>query len=328
VSEAGSTLGSLRQGRRENRRLFWALALSLAVHLLIWGGYESNRRTGWLDHWPLAARLQHALKLTRLLPAPAPTPKPEPEPQLAFVQVAQDDPEPPQKPKYVASANAHAANPDVAQNGDTPKLNGLQTDAFQAETARRTQRAKTQPQPELQPEPEQPKPLQPQSVLKRGDLDTGKPQDAQPQPEPPHPHRPRTLKEYAEQNHLAGVKMRQDGSVSRYADLASPDAKRTPFGDYDDKFIDAVRQKWYDLLDGEHFSGDCQGRVTLHFNLNYDGTITDIKFADRSVDMHYAYLCQQALTEPAPFDKWPEEMRREIGGNQREMTFTFFYYSN
>ena len=48
--------------------------------------------------------------------------------------------------------------------------------------------------------------------------------------------------------------------------------------------------------------------------------------ADRSVDMHYAYLCQEALTEPAPFEKWPEEMRREIGGNHRDMTFTFYYY--
>ena len=104
------------------------------------------------------------------------------------------------------------------------------------------------------------------------------------------------------------------------------DAKATLFGDYDAQFTQAVQQKWYDLIDAQNFSGDCVGRVTLHFNLNFDGTITEIKMEDHTVAMMWAYLCQRALTEPAPFAKWPEEMRREIGGNTREMTFTFYYY--
>ena len=326
MSEAAPTLGSLRAGRRENRWLAWALALSLAVHLLGWGAYELERRTGWLEHWPLFARLQHLLK--PVLPPP-PQPPPETEPQLAFVQVAESDPIPPTKPKFYSNNNSHAANPDADQNLDTPKLNGRQTDVPLTETARRTQLAKAQPQPEARPTTEQSRPVQPRPALKAGELDTGRPQDqpqqSQPQ-QPAHPPRPRTLKEAYAQNHISGVEMRQEGGTHRLAVLPSFDAKATLFGDYDAQFTQAVQQKWDDLLDGENFSGDCTGRVTLHFHLNYDGTITDVSMADRSVDMHYAYLCQEALTEPAPFEKWPEEMRREIGGNHRDMTFTFFYY--
>ncbi len=327
MSEAGPTFSSLRHGRRENRRLFWALVLSLSVHLLGWSAYELNLRTGWFERWPVFAQLHQLLK--RVQPPPPPPPREQTEPQLAFVQVPEADPVAPAKPRFYSNNNSHAANPDADQNLDNPKINGRQTDVPQTETAHRTQLAKAQPQPAAQPTPEQPRPAQPRATLKAGDLDTGKPQEAQPQqqePQPARPPRPRTLKEAYAQNHIAGVEMHQEGGVSRHASLASFDAKATLFGDYDAGFTQAVQQKWYDLLDSQNFAGDCTGRVTLHFHLNYDGTITDVSMVDRTVDMHYAYLCQQALTEPAPFAKWPEEMRREIGGNSRDMTFTFFYY--
>jgi len=120
--------------------------------------------------------------------------------------------------------------------------------------------------------------------------------------------------------------MHQDGGAHREAILPSFDAQATPFGDYDAKFVQAVTQKWYDLLDSQSFARDRSGRVTLHFNLNYDGSITEVTQLDNTVGPLYGYLCQQALTAPAPYAKWPEEMRRLIGGNVREMTFTFFYY--
>ena len=33
-----------------------------------------------------------------------------------------------------------------------------------------------------------------------------------------------------------------------------------------------------------------------------------------------------AIEEAAPFAPWPGEMRRTIGANYREITFTFLYY--
>ena len=339
MSEAGPTLSSLRSGRRENRWLLWALALSLLVHAAAWGGYELGHKQGWWVRPPLLTWLFRSL-LPKPLAPPPPRAKPlETEPQLAFVQVAEDDPAAPEKPKFYSNRNAHAANTEPEKNTDTPKLNGKQNDAPQLDTSRHTQLAKTQPQPEApptpaqpQPQPAQPQPVQPQPMIKRGDMAQGNPQEAQPQPKPETPQtappRPRTLNQAHAQDptHVAGVEMHQEGGVPRVALLPSFDAKATLFGDYDAQFTQAVQQKWYDLIDAQNFSGDCVGKVTLHFNLNYDGTITEIKMEDHTVAMMWAYLCQRALTEPAPFAKWPEEMRREIGGNTREMTFTFYYY--
>jgi hypothetical protein len=39
-----------------------------------------------------------------------------------------------------------------------------------------------------------------------------------------------------------------------------------------------------------------------------------------------SYVCQAAIEQAAPFGKWPDDMRREIGANFREITFTFDYY--
>ena len=332
VSEAGPNIHSLRQGRSENRRLEWALVLSLAIHLAGWGGYELGKRLGWWDHWPVIAWLHKTLHLTPP-PVPAPPPPAVPtEPQLMFVEVPQPDPDPPKQAKYYANNNSHAANPDPVHNFDTPKLNGQQKDVPKTETARRTQVAKTVPQPQPQPPPK-PEPSQltpPPPALKPGDLTQGKPQEAQPHPQTPqpaHPLRPRTLKQAREQdpNHIAGVAMQQDGGAHRAA-IQAFDAKATPFGDYDAQFVEAVTQKWYDLLDSQGFARDRTGHVTLHFNLNYDGSISDLTTTDQNVGPLYELLCQRALTEPAPFAKWPEEMRRMIGGTKREMTFTFFYY--
>ena len=41
-------LGSLRFSRLEKERLLLALVFSLLVHLAVWGGYEAEKKTGWL----------------------------------------------------------------------------------------------------------------------------------------------------------------------------------------------------------------------------------------------------------------------------------------
>jgi len=338
VSEAGLTFSSLRHGRRENRRLAWALCLSLLVHLAAWGGYELGRHEAWWQYPAFLTRRLRPLRPTPPPPAPATTPL-DTEPQLAFVQVAEDDAVPPVKPKFYSDKNSHAANPEPGQNPDTPKLTGRQTDMPQTETARRTELANARPQPETRPSPEetqpqpqpaQPQPVQPEPMLKPGELAQGKPQETPQQPQPLQPPtRPRTLKEaHAQQdpNHLAGVEMNQEGGVPRIAIKPALDVIHDPFGDYDSLFIQAVQQKWYDLIDAQNYTGECIGRVTLKFIMHDDGTVTEVKTSECTVNTLYEYLCQRALTEPAPFAKWPEAMRREIGGKTRPMTFTFFYY--
>jgi hypothetical protein len=66
-------------------------------------------------------------------------------------------------------------------------------------------------------------------------------------------------------------------------------------------FMEAVTQRWYDLLDSQQFALDRSGKVTLRFHLNYDGTITDMQVLENTVGDLLGYVCQKAINDPAPF---------------------------
>jgi hypothetical protein len=36
-------------------------------------------------------------------------------------------------------------------------------------------------------------------------------------------------------------------------------------------------------------------------------------------------LCQSAILNPAPYPRWPAQMRQTIASNSREIRFTFYY---
>jgi hypothetical protein len=118
--------------------------------------------------------------------------------------------------------------------------------------------------------------------------------------------------------------MKQDGGVKRHFEASSLDTKSTLTGAYDTAFIAAVTQRWYDLLDSQQFALNRSGRVVLHFRLNYDGRISDMKMEETNVGETLAYVCQLAVTDPAPYLKFPSDMRHELG-NYRDIQFTFFY---
>ena len=119
--------------------------------------------------------------------------------------------------------------------------------------------------------------------------------------------------------------MQQDGGAHRRK-TALFDVQATPFGEYDRALIDAVQNQWYSMLDSQRFAEDRTGRVTVRFKLEYDGTVQDVEILENGVGAVLSYVCQAAIEEAAPFGKWPDDMRREIGANFREITFTFDYY--
>jgi hypothetical protein len=312
MTGVGARFDSLRLSSPEMRRLGLALALSLAVHLLGWGGYEADKQLGWSQrlHWPTWLPRLAIMKIT-----PSPVPQNN-DAQLTFVEVAQPAAEAPQNTKYYSSQNSRAAGPTQG-NKDVPQLNGKQIEVVKTENVPRPDFNKLQP---AAPTPQQK--LQPAARL--GDLTLGKPKNSQPQ-EQPHP---RTVSQaLAQQAHqLPGQQMKQEGGTRRAALMSSLDVKATPFGAYDSAFIAAVTQRWYDLLDSRQFAMDRSGKVTLRFHLNYDGSIVDMKILENTVGDVLGYVCQKAVTDPAPFAPWPSDMRRIIGENYREITFTFYYY--
>ena len=312
MTGVGAQFDSLRFSSPEMRRLALVLALSLGLHLLAWGGYEAGKQRGvWQQlHWP--AWLDH-LAIMKVVPQPA---RQNNEPQLTFVEVEQPTTEAPQNANYYSSQNSQAAGP-TRGNKDVPQLKGKQTEVAKTENVPRPVFNKLQP---ATPAPRQK--LQPAD--QPGDLTLGKPENSQPQEQ----LRPRTVsKALAQQAHrLPGVQMKQEGGTRRQEFSASFDVKATPFGAYDAALVESVTQRWYDLLDSRQFAMDRTGKVMLRFHLNYDGTITDMSVLQNTVGDLLGYVCQKAINDPAPFAPWPGDMRRMIGENYREITFTFYYY--
>ncbi len=322
MTVAGTQLNSLRLSGLESRRLALALALSLAAHLLTWGGYEAGKEFGWWQVWHWPTWLQ---RLTQKLEA-VPAPVVNYEPPLEFATVEQPSTEAPENAKYYSDRNSRAANPDADQDTDKPKLNGKQADVPKTEDVPRPDFNKLQPAPPAQQaNNRQPEP-QMQLAMNAGDLTLGRPQDSQ-QQEQPQP-RPRTLNQARAQlaHQIPGLQMRQEGGVHRLALVPSLDVKATAFGAYDAAIVEAVSQRWYDLLDQHNFAMDRTGKVTLRFHLNYDGTVTEMEVPENTVGELLSLVCRDAIEESAPFAPWPSDMRRMVGQNYREISFTFYYY--
>jgi outer membrane biosynthesis protein TonB len=318
MARANHELDSLRFSRRESERVIAALLLSLLVHLGVWGGYEAGRKTGLWEKLHPAAWLHPAAKN---FPVHPPPPAQNSEPNI-FVDVSHADADAPVSPKYYSNKNSRAANPDLAE-ANVPQLNGKQKDVPKTEDVPqlpKLQPSMPPPQPQLaRSEPDE-KPQPP------GDLDPVKPKKYTPPPQatPPKP-RPRTLNQALAQNdQLPGQQMQQAGGVARHALWSSLDAKATPFGDYDRAIIEAVSQRWYDLI--ANHNQDRSGKVMLRFKLKPDGTVIEMQTLENDVGELLGYLCQEAIEEAAPFAKWPSDMAHEIGKNYRDISFTFYYY--
>lgn len=320
---------TLRPGRIEYKRLAWAFAISLAVHVFCYGGYQFTRTVlpAWLEQVKFLAALAQELRKKPDTPPPHPT-----EPPLMFVEVnpAVATPEAPKDAKYYSAQNSKAANPDAEADSNVPKISGAQEHIPKTDNAPR-KFDKLQPTPQPAKETQQAEQAKPKPVI--GDLAMAKPDTTlRPDKGAAEETRPRTLAEARmrqQSNLMPGQKMKQEGGVRHRLEISSLDAKATPFGAYDAAFIEAVQQRWYDLLDSINFSFDRHGRVVLQFRLNYDGSITDMKVdddtVDESMDGIMGILCQRAVRDPAPYEKFPREMRLQLDKDYREIQFTFFY---
>jgi len=315
--------------------LLLALAASLCLHVVLYGTYKAGQHWGWWEalNWkPLVRSVRSAIEQQSALQQNRPLPP------MMFVDInpATEDVEPEKDTPYYSDRASRAANPMTEQEKEVPLFTGRQEELVRTHDVVPVKAVPLEPaapKPEPAPPPE-PKPA-PEATTPKGDLllakadDTLKPEETAPKPEPP---RPRTLKEAMarmtpqEASALAGRKMRQDGGVRRLDLLSSLDVRSSPFGEYDRAIIVAIQNRWYDLLDMRGFSHGRAGRVVLSFRLHYDGRITDMQVMESTVDDILSLLCQKAILDPAPYERWPSDMRRMIGENFRDVKFTFYYH--
>ena len=149
-----------------------------------------------------------------------------------------------------------------------------------------------------------------------------------PPPEPgeaptPRP-RPLTVKEALArkaESGLVGEKMKQDGGVKRLG-ASSLDVRGMTFGAYDQAIIQAIQSRWYSLLETRPTP---RGRVVVEFRMHFDGRVSDVKVDEADVGEMYSLFCQKAIQDPAPFPRWPSDMRRQMQADYRDVKFTFFY---
>ena len=106
--------------------------------------------------------------------------------------------------------------------------------------------------------------------------------------------------------------------------LFSQDKMEGPFKDYDTACRDSIMHQWSNLERSKW--PHRYGKIVLQFHFNYDGSVSDIKVLEDSVDAGQVVICQKAISSSAPFPPWPQDMKRMIGANYRVMTFTFNYY--
>jgi hypothetical protein len=309
--------GNLRAFAMRNP-LVAALAISLVIHTSLFGVWRLGKSLGWWEQqatWLLKLTKKKPLKISAKQLAQMQAQQKAREIPLTFVEV---DPvvavtEPPKDAKFYGAHSAKAANPEVKME-EQPKVDGNQTQIVKAETTPRLNPQPLQPSlPEPEPEADSPKP----KSEPIGDLAL-----ARPAPEPAK-ERPRKLTEARERKGLVGEKIKQDGGAKQRGRV-SFDVKATPFGAYDAAFIAAVEARWHQLLDTHNYL-QRSGKVVVEFRLTHDGRIMEMRVAENEVGDVLSLLCQSAIRDPSPYAPWPADMRRAIGGNYRDVTFTFYY---
>lgn len=102
-------------------------------------------------------------------------------------------------------------------------------------------------------------------------------------------------------------------------------ATSRPLAAYDRFLADAVKARWYDLIEGYPEPDIVAGKVVIRFKLHSDGQVSDLDVQEATVPPAFVLLCEKAIRDPAPFGKWPSEIRLAFGEDERNITFIFYY---
>lgn len=339
-----------------------ALGVSILLHAYVWLMATLIDRAfvnGWLPAWmqPLVQPAQALLAKTPPTPPTPATAEQWEEIPLQFVEV---DPalvtaEAPKDAKYNSTANTLAANPNPAKDALLePRIEGFRDDSLKTFDTRRPVE-KPQPAQPVQaddtetvvapvqaPQPaQQAREAQEERGVRPGETliakvdprsDRLKPEEgqtaqaAQPAQAEQRPRYKKVAEARRDKGMLVGERMKLNGNVARTGIDSSLDVKASPLGDYNYRLVQAVQERWYQLLDERKFALERSGKVVVRFNLHPDGTVSEVRTSESTVGDSLSFLCELAIMQPAPFGKWPSEVRRLVGRDVLEVTFTFNYY--
>ncbi len=325
---------------------------------------QSALKNGWLPPWlqkavqPVSALLVPSSSTNTVV-------RPQEswdEIPLQFVEVdpSQVSEEAPDNSPFFSTANTRAANPNPPKvDTGKPRIDGWREDSIKTfdtprpaekpvpvppkvtEVAKEESTEKKAQEPKPKVEPVEAQPAQPGETLiaKANPKATPTPPPTTPQPpqqaqeaQDAQPATPRKQfkKRLSEviptKGALVGERMKQEGGVTRPSIESSLDVKSSPLGDYHYRMVLLVQQQWYRLLEERLFARERLGKVVIKFDLHSDGTITGLETKNSDVGEVLSFLCELSVMQPAPFGRWPPDVRRLVGGDVIPVTFTFNYY--
>jgi hypothetical protein len=105
---------------------------------------------------------------------------------------------------------------------------------------------------------------------------------------------------------------------------AAISAKWSEYGAYLHKMFEAIQVEWDRININSATYPPSGSTVTVKFILDSKGQISDIVEVETTSSEQGKQNCLTALTAPAPYGEWSEEMKAVLGASQ-EMTVVFYY---
>jgi hypothetical protein len=304
--------------------LMKALAISLMIHLVFFATWK----TGLISAIVPARRSQIPLRRPQASEPPVlVVQQPPVQNRLAFSEV---DPQlevktEPKDARFFAAVNTEASSRIPKAGTDLPNIHGKDEKVVKTTPTKLEERQPSKPELKSESKTVENPPMEKPPV---GDLALRKPlpdaTDAAKQKtieEPGQQHRrPLTLAQA--DSGSQGVQSKMEGGA-KMEGLESLAAKGRIAGRYFPQMFDAIGHHWRSF--DSRFSPLAPGRVILGFQLHHDGRISDMTVLKTTVGEVPTLICQKAVLDPAPYPKWENEMRRELGSDQQNITIEFSY---
>ncbi|TVR51145.1 MAG: hypothetical protein EA425_07845 [Puniceicoccaceae bacterium] len=101
------------------------------------------------------------------------------------------------------------------------------------------------------------------------------------------------------------------------------DANFSEYGEYLERMVEAVSQRWHRLVNARQYS-EVASRVVLEFEITRDGMIENLQTVDTTAHALGTLLTRSAIEQGQSYGAWTMEMA-EVLGERQTIRFTFYY---
>lgn len=345
---------------REKDNLVICLALSLALHLLVFVFIVLIGGTKVLaNFFNPAAEEPPKEDMPKLVLLQVQPPPPQ---QFIETDASQESKTRPKQAPFYSERNTVAQDQSEKSDQNRPEIKGRDKDFPSTEDVKlgknvppsppvmaapaKPQTQPQQPQPEKQKPPppkpaEKAQPPQPQDDLGKKQYAILKPnaveatpaqpddvpveaQEAQPAetPSPEQARAPPVPAQRAPTRSIPTQASSLTGGISRKG-IISFDTQESPAGYYDKVLLQTITQRWYMLI-GDRYRNQA-GNVKVEFDLLSGGQVANVLVqSDDTVGPLLASLCRQAIVDSAPYRPFPPNLQ-PLWGDTRHIKITFQY---